>query len=171
MRATIKDVHDRCVEEGDCWLWQQSLNSRGYPQAHIGGGAPVMVRRLVLDLDGRTLPKRGMLATSKCGQRTCCSPVCLAWSTRSTVLSQSYRSGTRSRPAEYLGRIRRARDAGLTKLWWHDVATIHQRIAGGDTVLSIARDYGVHESTIHDIKHGRSWRAASPFAGLGMSTW
>jgi group I intron endonuclease len=37
------------------------------------------------------------------------------------------------------------------------VVEIMWRLAVGDRVSAIARDYGVHDATVADIKHGRSW--------------
>lgn len=33
MSLTLKQIRDRCQDDGDCWIWQQSLNGAGYPQA------------------------------------------------------------------------------------------------------------------------------------------
>jgi hypothetical protein len=46
-RTALNDVRSRCEEEGECWLWQKSVNSSGYPQFRVGG-ALKMVRSYLM---------------------------------------------------------------------------------------------------------------------------
>lgn len=51
--------------------------------------------------------------------------------------------------------------SGNAKLTWSQAEEIRQRRAAGDTLVSIATQYGVGVSTVHRIEHGLSWRKLS----------
>lgn len=46
------------------------------------------------------------------------------------------------------------------KLSWEAVAVIRHRLAGGETMSAIARDYDVNRTTILAIRDGRNWKLA-----------
>lgn len=47
---------------------------------------------------------------------------------------------------------------GYSKLNESDILAIRNRIVGGEKNRSIAKDYGVSISTIHCIRHNRTWK-------------
>ena len=70
---TVATLHSRCIEEGDCWIWQGACDGHGKPQVrHLG--KTVYVRRLMRELkDGRRIPT-GKVVACKCGMDKCVSP-------------------------------------------------------------------------------------------------
>ena len=48
--------------------------------------------------------------------------------------------------------------AGSAVLREADIAVIRRRLARGETCVGIAAAYRVHKTTIHRVKHARTWR-------------
>lgn len=159
----LKTIRDRCTEDGDCWIWTQSVNSAGYPQASINGKGGQMVRRQALIESGKHPHARYKRVTDMCGNRLCCNPDHLRWSCFADLLKESYRTGRRNTRAEYLKRLGASQRTGKAKLTWEQVREIRVRLVN-ETCSKIAPDYGVKEKCITSIKFNRSWREASPWA-------
>jgi hypothetical protein len=157
VKFDLKTIRDRCEEEGECWLWQQSVNSAGYPQASIGGKTGQMVRRHAVMLSGRSLSGYRTRVADTCGNRLCCNPDHLKLRTFSQIVSDSYKNGARS-GNEYLSRVVRIQRAGMTKIDWDKAREIRAELAGGKTVAQVSRERGLYPSTVRDIKFNRSWR-------------
>lgn len=152
---TLDTVRTRCTEVGKCWLWEQSCNSRGYPQASVNG-KHVMVRRFVYEtLCGKRL-RKGEVVASRCEDERCCSPDCLMALTYSERLERCYTTGSRSSVTEYLMRQRGAVKQGITKLSLEKAREIRSRT--GQTLAELGREFGVHPSTIKGIRKGEYWR-------------
>ncbi len=159
----LKTIRDRCTEDGDCWIWSQSVNSAGYPQACINSKGGQMVRRQALIEVGKSPSGRYKRVTDSCGNRLCCNPEHLRWSCFSDLLKESYRTGRRSTKMEYLRRLEAAKRTGKAKLDWPQVRAIRARLAT-ESCAKIAAEYGMGENAITAIKFNRSWREASPWA-------
>jgi hypothetical protein len=155
---TLKTIHDRCDEEGDCWLWKHAVNSTGYPQGCIDGKPGQLVRRHAVLLSGRSLSGYRARVADTCGNRLCCNPDHLKLRTFGQVQSDSYTSGKRSTASEYLGRVLRAQSAGMVKLDFTKAREIRSELAGGKTVAQISLERGLYPTTVRDIKFNRSWR-------------
>ena len=158
---TLKTIHDRCTEEGECWIWSQGLNNTGYPMASIEGKPGSLVRRKAYELSGRTL-KPSTYVASTCGEKRCCNPAHLVQMTKSQILKRCYSDGSRSSHATYVAHFLAALKQNMAKLDWAKVADIRQRLAAGETVYGLAREYNVAKTTIRDIKHNRSWKVQGP---------
>ena len=65
MTITIQEIKDRTDEVGECWIWKRGTTS-GYPQLKVPGRACKLVRRLVVELDGRPAEVRQPVITT-CG--------------------------------------------------------------------------------------------------------
>jgi hypothetical protein len=166
---TLDQIRDRCLVEGDCWLWRQGINSGGYPQARINGQGGVMVRRYVYTLmHGRDVHPKKRIA-SRCENPLCCSPDHLVERTVSRVMEVSYERGARSLANHYISRLRHARNNGLTKLTIEQAREIRARLLMGETGAGLAREFGLHEKTVRSIKHNRTWR--EHFSGSSVFTW
>lgn len=161
---TLKTIRDRCEEVGDCWVWGQAVNSTGYPQATIGGKGGQPVRRVSVVLSGRRVGK-GWRVVSDCG-KLCCNPEHLKLKTFSQVLVTSYESGRRNSAADYLGRFRRAQQAGMAQLTVEQVREIRGKLWAGATGASLAREYGVGHRCIREIKLNRSWRMPTAYPAM-----
>ena len=56
------------------------------------------------------------------------------------------------------GRAVRGEQMSKAKLKDTDIPIIRNRLSAGDTLQSIADDYGVHNTVIFHIKHGHAWK-------------
>jgi len=152
----LKTVKDRCIEVGECWLWDQGVSSTGYPQACINGKSGVSVRTFVYDV---LLAKRRLVGSNiiaECGNKLCCSPACLAAKSRSWVIKQQWVDGRRSKFCDVEERRARAVAQGLSKLLPDQVAAI-KALPEPVNRAHVARQYGVHPKTISNILSGHSW--------------
>lgn len=120
MKLTLQSLPDYCVEEGDCWLWQQATNGHGYPIARVprddGPSIRVSVRRYVLGhLCGKRLTSPMWVVTS-CGSRLCVRPEHLMAATKGSIIRKTYADGRRGGASEYAARQAAVVRWGGTKL-------------------------------------------------------
>lgn len=163
--VALKDVHDRCREDGGCWMWMQGKGSCGYPQAQIKGHGQKLVRRWVMEQKlGRPLFPRELVA-SRCGERLCCNPEHLKLTNYSEVQSHAWKSGARQ-PTSLNAQREKAAKSGFTRLNWEIVGEIRSRLAAGETTTAVAAAFGVHVSHVKRIRRGDAWREAAPAASV-----
>lgn len=143
---TLDIIHSRCADDGDCWIWTQSVNGGGHPQASIEGKGGQLVRRRAFRLFRGRDPR---MLQSVCRNPLCCNPEHLFESTHSAVLKEAYASGSRprSKTSQWKGVIINAEKAAEIR-----VSAKPYRV--------LAAEYGLSESSIKGIRGGRTWRAA-----------
>lgn len=170
--ATLKHVRDRCrVVACGCWLWQQSINSGGQPQACINGKPGQLVRRhafglWIAETGGRAL-RRGELIAPDCeGGVLCCNPEHMRRTTRSAILCESYASGTRSRALTRERLMEQARRNGWVRLDEARAREIHDKARAGALSRDLAAEFGVSKATINHILAGDYWPNAKPAASV-----
>jgi len=160
---TLKTVHDRCEEVGDCWIWQQAcVNDR--PQASIGGKGGQMVRRYAFcfahSMDLAQI--RGLVVTSACGENRCCNPEHLRLVTHGQVLKRSWAT-TRDRAraaARQRGVVLAGRAGGIKpKLTQEQVQEIRSDLRPSKELGPL---YGVTASHISAVRRGASWGKPLP---------
>lgn len=163
-RITLKTIHDRCDEVGECWIWKDAVGKQGYPIMRLRPGGCLLVRRVAVALDGRPAAARQPV-TCTCDEKRCCNPKHLKPSTPSAVAKAAAARGsfsTRSRAAKIAAG---KRSSGAAKLTLEQAREIR---ASEDTGPVLAERYGVNRSLIGSIRRGVAWRDYSdPFAGLG----
>lgn len=153
MKWTLKTIHDRCEEDGDCWRWKQGVNSAGYPQGSRG----MLIRRVALELrTGKKAPS-GMVCVASCRDKLCCNPDHLKWLPRAGLPITEKQRGTYGSYVTYL-RYVAAQQRIHAKLNWERAGLIRQRLAQGVLPKDIAAEFGVGRTTISAIKNGQSWR-------------
>jgi DNA-binding XRE family transcriptional regulator len=169
MSEILKTIKDRCKEDGECWMWQQAVNNKGYPQMAWKGRSGVMVRRLAYEASGRRLNGSRWAVISTCGEVTCCNPDHLKQVTRSVVIANTYKDGRRNVAGEVHARRVKAIEQGWSKLDFEKVSVIRKRMqerAGMSkaqkmkaelTNAAMARAFGVSEKAIYSIERGRCW--------------
>lgn len=146
----------RCTEEGNCLLWNQGVNNKGYPQTRINGATRMVRRYVYTELMGKEV-NAGRVVSTKCNNKRCISKFCLVSKTPGACLSEAYRTGARSATHEYADRLQRAIKYGMSKL--SAEIALHIRTERlHETNCSLAREYGVHAKTIASIKKGKSWK-------------
>lgn len=126
------------------------LGSAGTGHKGIQLGSPrrgrFTVHRLVLEAFVGPCPT-GMEAAHLNGKPADNRAENLIWCTRKENHSHKKLHGT------YQG----GQNNEMAKLKNSDIPIIRQRIKNGDNNTVIARDYGVHHSTISEIKRGKRW--------------
>lgn len=164
--VTLKMIHDRCAEVGECWVWQQAVTTRGsYPIMRVRPGGCLYVRRIAVALDGRPAqPRQPVVAT--CGEPRCCNPAHLQPSTTAAVAKHAAEQGKFSTLTRRAKVAAHRRAAPGTKLTMEIARTIR---ASTETGPVLAARYGVNRSLINAIKRGTAWPefGGNPFAGLG----
>lgn len=163
---SLQTVQDRCEMDGDCWIWKHSVNNKGLPQACIHGKGGQSVRKFVFRQRSDRSIGQKLRLTSVCQNRRCVAPDHVVCMTASDILTRAYRTGNRSAAGEYLSRVQRAHEAGYVKLGFEQARVIRQRIRDGETVRAIAKELGMWESSIRDIKHNRTWRDTAKNASV-----
>lgn len=161
---TLEEVKARCIEEGECWIWQGAVASKKYPAFKPANDGETLVRRLVLRLDGRPVPPK-KLAVCTCGEPLCVFPGHQAHSTYSARMKKA----AKDHPVSYLRRGAKAsawmRENGPGKLTMEQVREIR---ASDKPRAVLAQQYKVGRSFIGRIIRNETWREtpSTPFSGL-----
>jgi hypothetical protein len=158
---TLDTIHDRCTDDGDCWIWSQGTTNTGYPQARHEGKS-CLVRRVAVVLAGKSL-RRGYVVVDTCGRTLCCNPGHLAVITYGEMMRRTCESGARSSPSEYVRRRDAAIRLGMSKI----TLAIAREIRASDEPAQIfAERYGMHVDSIRSIRRGDHWRESMPNASV-----
>ena len=159
---TIARLSARCVEEGDCLIWQGGLDGHGRPQCRHQGKT-CYVRRVMRELsDGKPVPQ-GRVVAAKCGNALCVSPAC------SVVGTDKHRAQLAAQRGAYRSAAKFARIA-VTKAkrsrFPDDVVNQVRQHPGPATAA--AASVGMSLSHAKAIRRGtaRATSVRNPFAGL-----
>ncbi len=125
------------VKKSDgCWLWQASVNSKGYGYFKIQGRCEVS-HRMAYILHFGSIPE-GLHVLHKCHTPACCNPEHLYAGTNAQNQLDKSASG-------------RGRKRVLSA---ETVSSIRQELAAGAYPATAALHHGVSRSTVNSIKHG-----------------
>lgn len=154
----------RCVECGDCLLWQGAMGGSGTvtPSTSIGKKR-YYVRRLMWEKKGLgpAPADKGVRAT--CGEARCVAPKHLQLTTKSESGKRAGAAGKFSTISR-IQRLAATKQATQSPLTWDQVREIRD---GTDRLKDAAERYGVSIHTISKIRRGIAWRDYSnPFAAL-----
>jgi len=135
----------------DCWTWHGSTHDQGYGRIQFGR-VRILAHRLAYILaNGNIDPDLNVLHS--CDNPPCCNPAHLFPGTQTENNQDRQRKG-RSRGFVTLS----GREVWNAKLTAEDVRAIRDRVAAGDVVAVIARDYHVWATTIWSIVKGETWK-------------
>lgn len=168
MKLALETLYQHTTEEGDCMLWNHSLNSDGYPQARIDGDT-VNVRQWVFAQTGKT-KKAGWCLSTRCGNKDCVNPEHLMQITRSSANVAAYKTGRRNVATERATRRATAAKIGgvwAPKLTIEQAREIRALLSSGITQTELAKRYGVSRSTIGGIWSGKRWKEET----FSVFTW
>lgn len=134
-----------CPELGPCWLWTGGQKSGGYGALMVHGTMRTAPQVSWWLHTGEWPPDRASLRwlLHRCDVRLCCNPAHLYLGS----------PADNARDRDVRGRNGRA------KLTAANVCAIRQRVAGGETQVAMALEYGVHSSMVSYIVRGVHWRA------------
>lgn len=151
-RASQHDKFWRYVDKrgpGECWEWTRSTaTNNGYGRFWIAGRHAI-ASRYAYEMEHGPIPE-GLEVCHKCDNPKCVNPAHLFLGTHSENL----------RDAEHKRRLWHARGSKhpLAKLTESQVRAIRKTYrAGGVTQSSLARKYGVSQTSIGRIVRGQNW--------------
>lgn len=159
---TLESIKARCIEEGDCWLWQGYITNKT-PQMAVNGKTMRPVRRVVLELAGAVV-KPGAYLSPSCDNPSCvCPDHVVQRSPKEHMSAMGKKAGEGVAYAQRIAKLTETRRAQC-KLTIEDARAIRQ--AEG-THKQIADRYGVNKALIGRIIRGQQWKDhANPFGGL-----
>ena len=135
----------------DCMEWQGCLGRNGYGMLGVGNRRVVQAHRAAYAAFKGEFDE-SLFVLHRCDNRKCINPEHLFAGTRQDNMKDMVANGRKppSRP----------------KLSKEQVKTILAQLADGATNKDLANEYGVHQSTVSHIRHGRVWKRHVPPASL-----
>lgn len=156
----IERIHARCIEEGDCLIWQDYSKDGKHPQIKIAGKV-YYVRKVLWGAQNGEMPAGKVLAKT-CETRNC---VCHTEpQTVSEIQTRVGATGVFSTPQRG-AKIAAAKRAACGKISMEQALDIRN---GAASVKEMAKRYGICPSLAGGIRRGERWKeyGANPFAGL-----
>jgi len=160
----------RCVEDGECWLWQRAVNGSGAPVASVNKVRSTSVRSFAFRLHTGTDPQGLFVIPARCNDPACVRPEHLRAVTRAQVnrwlgsLGRFSTLRTRTVHAE-AGRRRSSiamADARAMRALRSQGMTLEQ--------IRVAGPFQVSTGTISKICRGERWKDyADPLAQMAMA--
>jgi hypothetical protein len=138
--------HSRYNKKGtnECWEWTAGKITVGYGQMWFNGKMWTAHRIAVL-LDGRD--PEGYVVRHECDNRKCVNPNHLLLGTHLDNMDDRNKRD----------RLAKGSSIGIAKLTEADIPTIMYLLSHGVSQTAIAKQFGVSQVTISNIKHGRIW--------------
>jgi hypothetical protein len=168
-RASLTERFWAKVKKGhpnDCWLWTANKNNHGYGLIRQGGMAPKkLAHRVSYEIHYGPIRENphlhhGNVVMHSCDNPSCVNPAHLRLGTQAINtrdMDEKRRRRTVSNVAN-LGPPRKGEDHPFAKLTNASVAEIKKRRAAGETFVSIAKDFGVHKSTVRKALLTPNWK-------------
>lgn len=157
----LEMIRTRCVEDGQCWLWQGGCDGHGRPQIRHDG-VVVYTRRLARQLsDGKPVPP-DMRVPNACGRKTCVSPECSVIGTVATVRKMAAARGAYAKANRNIRQMQTKRAKSAIS-----DALVEQIRNAPAPCWRIAAETGVSLSHVKAIRRGTARRdLSSPFGWL-----
>lgn len=149
-----KSISKKHYEDTICWEWVGNCFPNGYGQISIGGrfGKRYLTHRLSYELSFGSIPD-GLLVLHKCDNRKCVRPDHLFLGSHRDNTMDMIRKGRRGDTRSKSPRL--GEKHWNAKLTNNQVDEIRRRYAmkneNGETLLSLAKEFGVAFQTISDI--------------------
>jgi len=137
------DHYGFAVDENDCWNWLGPINGYGY-----GWFSALGERKLVHRVMLGDIPK-DKLACHTCDNRKCGNPSHLYAGTHKENTADMVKRGRQSKLHGEKG--------ANSKLSALQVEEIRDRLSAGAKQVTLAREFGVNDSTISRIKTRKRW--------------
>jgi hypothetical protein len=152
-RLWMRMISRRRITPAKCWEWTGAIRSSGYGKIEISlDGIPIQAsthRVAAVLFHGLDIDDRAAVVMHKCDNKTCFNPDHLQIGDARLNMQDAYAKG---RVNHYRGET--APSAVFSEI---DVLRILTRVKSGETVVSIARDYG-HISAIYGISQRKTWK-------------
>jgi DNA invertase Pin-like site-specific DNA recombinase len=139
------------IQDNGCILFQGAKDPAGYGKYVTKEGKQATVTRAVLaEKLGYVLPSN-IDACHTCDNPSCINPEHLWAGTRAQNLLDASKKGRTQGKSHPLSNA---------KLDWEKVREIRQRLAAGERMKDLAKEYGVGWGAIHNIKYHVTWKDA-----------
>lgn len=161
-RHTLATIAERCIEVGDCLLWQGATTGGGKPAINNGGRSVSLRAYIFTDLLGKKVP-RGKLVSYTCTNPLCVEGEHLKAMTRKEMTKRSIERTGYPERADWLAKCARAgqRSSGIDP----DLIEVARNAEGSNR--KVARETGLSRHVVDGVRGGRTWVKATPFTGLG----
>lgn len=132
-----------------CWVWVGPTMEDGYGVFTLGQKSTkkmVRTHRLAWEM------QRGPIPDGQCVLHRCDNPPCVR-------VSHLFLGSNLDNIADKVAKRRQARAECHTssKLTWAQVDEIRRRCHEGESRLALAREFGVHSTTVNYLVRGKSW--------------
>lgn len=176
-----KEISQIFYNGSRCWEWTASCSPDGYGQVRISGKTE-LTHRVAWTIANGSIPDNFQVL-HHCDNPPCVNPSHLFLGTNQDNVDDKMekgregramgdRNGSRTHPESYRDekhwshrypeKVARGEKNGYAKLTWEQVREIRRRYAwfgiGGDSLPKLAKDFGVHPTTIHDIVKNKVWK-------------
>jgi hypothetical protein len=137
-----------------CWLWIGSIGTEGYGQFHIRGRLNGWLDKAHrASYRAHNGPLNGLCVLHHCDNRPCINPDHLFLGTRTDNNADKLTKGREAR----LAGVRN----GRAKLSEQQAIEAASRSGKGESLMRIAKDYGVTRGAIAHIVTGKNWKHIS----------
>lgn len=128
-----------------CWPWTGKVTVRApLPRGHMSiGGRPYLASRVAWVVANGPIPD-GLFVLHRCDNAVCCNPEHLFLGTRADNSLDMVAKGRQGRPRRLPDDVMRVMLA---------------RVAAGERSTAVAAEFGIRQSTLSNITHGRCRRA------------
>lgn len=161
----LERIRSRCVEDGDCLMWQGATDSSGTPLMRLNGSrSNVPVRRVVLQAIGKWSGKKNHVASNVCCASACVSEEHAREFSRSYLIKRAA-----ERTGYHLSPVRNAKLAAAHRNKKLDDPALREAIKNSPlSTRALAREYGVSQTIIWMLVAGHSYKQyGGHFQGLG----
>lgn len=137
----------------DCWDWIAAKSECGYGRLWSNEiSHHIMAHRFSFEIHHGRTAARHLEVCHKCDNPGCVNPLHLFEGTHQQNMTDMAQKG-RAKNAP-----RHGTEHTLSKLTEEQIPTIRNRVAGGESLSSLGREYGVACGTIGDIRDRKTWR-------------
>jgi len=164
---TVSSILAKCSRDGECRLWNGSINRRGYPQLSIpGNGGPrtgsgmAPARPIVWALTDGAVPD-GHRVVMTCGARLCLARAHMVTLTHREVMRFAADSGAFDSPRQTAARVANARS--VSKLTKETAADIRLTVSAAPksersaVCKALAQAFSVDIRCIEQVARGIRW--------------
>lgn len=150
MAMSLRQRFDRnyIVLPDGCWFWLGFCSDNGYGRLPFNR-VPLYAHRVAWELAHGPISD-GSFVLHRCDVRSCVNSDHLFLGTQADNMADMVAKGRQYRP--------RSEDVSTARLNWSAVRAIRHRIADGETLPNLAREYAVTHETIRCIARGKSWK-------------
>jgi len=141
----MKRFFEKLTPGPGCWEWQAGYRSSGYGGFHTGGKER-LAHRVMWEMAFGDIPE-GMVIMHSCDNRRCVNPEHLSLGSHAENMKDMVDKG----------RSAKGEKSWTAKLTEADVCVIRRRKSLGESVFELAKEYGVHRSTVYRLCSGDTW--------------